>query len=362
MARIVTVYNAERNAITRPQDMAHIRWIKISEALARQGHSVDMASGSLAQRVTGMGVQMAPGLRRVPLSRVRWHDYDVVKTLFHQGFETLCAHGGGDHPFIIAKLGSVVGPEDREGIYFYGEQRREMFETQRDIHLRARYITVLSPPARTLWEETIGTHPGFLLVPGAADGNIPPAGPDPYPPSSSGLRVVFSGNLYNVQPRATRVLSEKLNALGRHLAPHARVFVVGTGDTSQLDPDVVSHLGSVPYERSWDFLHHANVGIVVSAGAFMHNNESTKIYHYLRAGLPMVSESGFPNDHVVTASGLGTVVPNGDMAAMAQHILDAATRFTESERQHAMTFIKEQHSWDVRAEAYRQPLALRPHA
>jgi len=57
-------------------------------------------------------------------------------------------------------------------------------------------------------------------------------------------------------------------------------------------------MGAVSYERSWDYLHHADVGVLVAAGPFMHNNESTKIYHYLRVGLPVVSEAGFPNDPV----------------------------------------------------------------
>jgi len=354
MARIITVYNTERDALTRPRDMAHIRWLKISEALARQGHVVDMASAELRLRVTGTPVPMGANLRRVPLTRVRWEDYDVVKTLFHQGFETLTRLGGDAHPFIVAKLGSVVAPEDREGIYFYGPARDHMFAVQRAIHHRARYITLLSPPARTLWEETIGTHSGFLLVPGAVDDEIPPPGRDPYP-AHDGLRVVFSGNLYDVQDEATRVLSSKLNALGALLAPHGRLYVVGPGDTSRLDRRVVTHLGSVAYRDSWDYLHHAHVGIVVSAGAFMHNNESTKIYHYLRAGLPMVSEAGFPNDHVVHESGLGVVAPNGDMPAMAAAIVQASRH--PWDRDGAVRYIRQHHTWDVRAATYRQMLA-----
>ena len=56
----------------------------------------------------------------------------------------------------------------------------------------------------------------------------------------------------------------------------------------------------------------------------MHNNESTKIYHYPRAGLPVVSESGFPNDNVVRESGLGFIVPAGDMDQLAKKVCEAA--------------------------------------
>lgn len=353
MAKIVTVYNTERDAIRTPRDMAHIRWLKISEALARGGHQVDMASAELGLRITGTPVEMAPNLRRVALARVNWDEYDVVKTLFHQGFETLERYGGAHHSFLIAKLGSVVGPTDMAGIYFYGEQRARMFEVQRAIHERARYVTVLSEPAKALWQQTIGMHAGFLLVPGAADAELPSPGSDPYP-AGPPIRCVFSGNLYDVQPEATQVLSEKLNALGALLAPRGRVYVFGPGDRSKLDRRFVTHLGAVPYRSSWDHMHFATVGVVVSAGTFMHNNESTKIYHYLRAGLPTVSESGFPNDHVVRDSGLGYVVRNGDMKEMARLVIDAAER--RWDREGAQRYILEHHTWDRRAEVYRDVL------
>jgi len=95
---------------------------------------------------------------------------------------------------------------------------------------------------------------------------------------------------------------------------------------------------------------HADVGVVVSAGPFMHNNESTKLYHYLRAGLPTVSESGFPNDHVVRDAGLGAVVANGDMDAMAECVLACAG--AGGERQTAIDYILAHHTWESRMAIY----------
>jgi len=43
MAKIVTVYNA-RHRRFEPADMSYIRWLKVSEALARCGHQVDIAT------------------------------------------------------------------------------------------------------------------------------------------------------------------------------------------------------------------------------------------------------------------------------------------------------------------------------
>ena len=82
----------------------------------------------------------------------------------------------------------------------------------------------------------------------------------------------------------------------------------------------------------------------------MHNNESTKIYHYLRAGLPVVSEAGFPNDNVVAEACLGFVTDNGNLELMAARIEEAAHK--DWDRNHAVTYILNHHTWGKRVEAY----------
>src|SRR6185437_11837680 len=144
MARIVTVFANAREP-WELRDMGHIRWLKISEALARLGHDVDIATNEPRWKSDPSPVSMGPRLRRVPLERVEWRSYGVVKTLFHRGFETLEQYGGARHPFLIAKLGSVVDKQDRPGIYFFGKTREHLFAIQRKIHGAARYVTVLSP-------------------------------------------------------------------------------------------------------------------------------------------------------------------------------------------------------------------------
>ena len=297
---------------------------------------------------------MAPGLRRIPLPSVDWSSYDVVKAVFHRGFQTVEDYGGVDHPFIITKLGSVVGAEDIPGIYFYGEQRERLFALQKKISAASRFVTVLSRQAGDLWHNSVSRDDDLLLVPGGVDRDIPKRGADPYP-SSIKKRCVFAGNIYSrtVQPEAHQVLVEKLNRLGRALREQGtHLFFLGVGDTDTLDSTAVTSIGSVEYEKSWQYLFHASVGIVVSAGDFMHNNESTKIYHYLRAGLPVVCEAGFPNDHVVHEAGLGFVVDDHEMNEMASKAEIAIS--TEWNREHAIKYILENHTWDARTDIYHE--------
>ena len=110
----------------------------------------------------------------------------------------------------------------------------------------------------------------------------------------------------------------------------------------------------MPYHRTWNYLQHADVGIVVSAGPFMHNNESSKIYHYLRAGLPVASEAGFPNDHVVTEAECGLVVDSHDMRTLAEAVVAAAR--TPWDKARAIRYICENHTWAERVKVYDELL------
>lgn len=348
MAKIVTVYRPKGFAL---DDMAGIRWLKISEALARSGHHVDMAI-----RGDAAALPAHPNLRRVHLETVDWNAYDVVKTLFHLGFQVLEKYGGAKHPFIISKLGSVVGQRDMHGIYFYGRTRRNLYATQTRIARVSQYVTLLSPEARLLWHVTHGGRENVLLVPGAVDAAIPPPSRDPYPKSAQ-PRALFAGNIYSKhsQAQANRVLVQKLNALGKALhARGIRLYMLGVGDVSKLDPQYVTYLGAVSYTEAWDYIQLCDVGVVVSAGPFQQNNESTKIYHYLRAGRPVVSEEGFPNDCVVRRAKCGFIVPHSNMEWLAEHVERAHHHAWD--REYAVQYILDHHTWDKRVEVYNRIL------
>jgi glycosyltransferase involved in cell wall biosynthesis len=337
--------------------MGIIRWLRISAALAEFGHEVDVACGRVPWR-PAVEAPGAPRVRVVPLTGRRWSRYDAVKTLFHRGFETLSRFGGGRHPWIVSKLGSVVAERDSPGIFFYGAQRERLYRIQQRIAQSARHVTLLTPSAKTLFSEAHARDHGLLLVPGAAEATIPPPGRDPYPDDGR-PRVVFLGNFYSSHPRsqpeAHRTITAKLNDLGRRLTANGvALYVVGPGEASNLDPEAVGYLGAVTYEESWQYMHHADVGLVVSAGDFMHNNESTKLYYYLRTGLPVVSESGFPNDRIVDEAELGFRVPPGDIDRLAARVREALD--TTWDRERAVNYILENHTWERRADVYHRLL------
>jgi len=344
--RIATVYKRTPLEQSTLHAMDTVRWLKISESLAGLGYSVDMIVNTKAGLCTPRA-----NLRLVPFAQADWSRYHVIKTLFHQGFRTLLEEGVEDHPYIICKLGSVVGRgDDTPGVHFFGEERRSLYETQQKIHRRARYVTILTEASRSLWHQEFADGPPLLLVPTGVDRTIPPPAQNPYPASSERV-AVYIGNIYASTQREVNLLwQERLNTLGALLRKRRiRLFFVGPGRTDRLDDGTVTAVGSIPYDAIWNYHYFAHVGLALAQGPIQHN-ESSKIYQYLRAGLPAVSEDPIPNNYLIEQSGCGLVSPYGDPETLAAMIEAAAHQRWDTDR--AVRYMLEHHTWDKRSDVY----------
>ena len=320
--RVAVVYPKGPVSRATVHAMDRLLWLRVAEGLADVGFTVDLIADGSGDLVSGR-----PTMKTVPWAKVDWSRYDAVKTVFNAGFERLLKAGGASHPFVICKLGSVVGPtDDVPGVHFFGDERRRRWDAQQAIYRHARYVTVLTEPSRSLWETALGRQVPVLLVPTGADRSIPPRGTNPFPTTGDKV-VVYIGNLYGRDQRSINLLwQERLNALGRRLrARGLRLYFVGPGATDQLDPTAVTVIGSVPVDAVWDYQYFADVGIALAQGPVQHN-ESSKLYYYLRTGLPVVSEAPIPNNHVIEEAGCGLIAPYGDDDTLAEMIEAAARR------------------------------------
>jgi hypothetical protein len=354
--RIACVYGREDASRLVVASMSYIRFFRMSEALARRGHEVDIV---LNRRPAPS--RLGARYREVPFQHVDWSRYDVVKTFFHRGFDALVAEGGGAHPFIVSKLGSVVGRDQTPGVHFYGSVRERLLATQERIAETSRVVTVLTRQSAGLWRDTHGPATQLLEVPTGVDAQIPPPGANPY--AALGIRepvALFAGNLYSgaQQREVNAIWQERLTRLGFALRRRGLRFVaMGPGETDRLDPQAVTHLGPIDHERFWDWQHHARVGIVLAQGP-VQDNESSKIYYYLRTALPIACERPVPNASLIPETGHGILVDYDDVPALA----DAAARLAASPplTNGLVDHVIRRHSWDARAALYDGVLAAAP--
>lgn len=330
-----------------------IRFLRMSEALARRGHRVHMVMNG------SMGA-LSPSGGPVEVSRhVRWHDYDVVKTCCHSGFDALALWGGADHPCIVSNLGSVVGSGDEEGVYFYNDVREQLWATQQQVAARSRVVSILTDRSIALWHRMHGHDDRVLFVPTGVDAEIPPAQANPY--AALGIHepvALYAGNIYSrhKQPEVNLFWQARLNRLGRALMRRGiRLVVMGPGATDHLDPAAVTHVGTVDFRDVWQWQWFARVGLVLAQGP-VQDNESSKIYYYLRSGLPVACEAPVPNAWLVSHTGHGAVVDydGDDLTPMADAVASLATTRLSPD---VATYMVRHHSWDLRAAAYATALA-----
>lgn len=355
MIRIATVFSKNTTPHFRAYTMETVRWVRISEALARLGFKVDMIVNDGRNTV-----QKNENLRFVSYQNARWEQYHIIKTLFHEGFQFLLENKVDNHPFIISKLGSVVGKHnDAEGVYFFNRLREELYQVQKKISQKSRYITILTEQSKCLWRREFGQEDNILLVPTGVDRDIPLPSQNPYSTFKEKI-AVFIGNLYNrfTQRKVNLKWQDRLNILGKLLKKRGiRLCLIGRGDIDKLDKDYVTYLGAVENDKIWDYQYFADVGIALAQGRIQHN-ESSKIYYYLRAGLPVVSEEPVPNNNVIREANLGFIVKYNDNKAMVEKIEEAI--YKKWDKQTAIDYILEHHTWDVRVQRYYQIIKEKP--
>ena len=343
--RIATVYKRDVFSRFTPAKMSTIRWLRMSQGLAASGHRVDMIMNGNSP------LHANPNLRSVPFAEVDWNDYDVIKTLFHSGFESLWEEGGASHPFIISKLGSVVGNhDDTDGVYFFNREREQLYTIQERIHERSRYVTLLTNASRRLWMDLFGRSDNLLHVPTGVDREVPAAGENPYKHFGEPI-VIYAGNIYGeTQPEMNIVWQDRLNRVGSLLRKKGiRLCFIGTGRTDRLDRTAVTVMREVDNTEFWDYQRFANVGLVLAQGQTQHN-ESSKLYYYLRTGLPVVSEAPVPNNFLIDATGMGYVADYSDDRMLVDMVQSAIDR--EWPRREGIQYVVKHHSWEQRVETY----------
>jgi len=331
-----------------------IRFVRIAEAFARRGHDVHLVVKGASPHLP-----VSKSVRIVEPSAIRWEDYDVVKASFHGGFEALSVWGGDHHPFIVTNLGSVVGSEDTEGVYFYGDVRERLWKVQQGVAARSRIVSLLTKPNADLFKRMHGDREGLIEVPAGVDAEIPEPGANPY--RAAGITrpvALYAGNIYSRDRQAEVNLfwQERLNALGRKLSDRGiQLVAMGPGATDRLDPSAVIHLGIIDFREFWNWQWHAQVGVALAQGP-VQDNESSKLYYYLRTGLPVVCEGSVPNAWLVTHTQHGAVVPyDTDVTLLADAAASLVARPPDARP--VMQYVLDHHTWDARAASYASTLA-----
>ena len=101
----------------------------------------------------------------------------------------------------------------------------------------------------------------------------------------------------------------------------------------------------------WDYIQAADLGLALAAGPDRFDNDLSKIYYYLRGGVPVVIERPAVQVDLVRELGHGLVFDHGDRAGLAAAATEALAR-PFAERTTVMDYMARNQAWDRRAEVY----------
>ena len=209
------------------------------------------------------------------------------------------------------------------------------------------------------WRDRYGDKQQVLIVPTGCPETLPEEGSNPFPQDKR--IVLFMGSLTAHRfPGALNGLARRLRAA----SPDIEVHFLGknslqhyAGESEPLDPSLLTIHEPVDEEKTWDYVRNAHVGIGLAPSEHSFESELSKIYYYLRGGLPVVTESSVPNTSVIRETGHGGVATYGDLDDLAHTTIAAMKRAPRDEA--VMQHMIDKHSWRARAEVYDAALKAR---
>lgn len=334
--KIAIVYT--KNPLKKIYTMDLIRWYAMSKALAGMGYCVDMVTSEGSE-----SRQICDNVHVVPITDVVWRDYCVVKVCYQRTIEFV-----SKHHFTIVRLARVVGSDATSRDIIHHD---ELLKCQELIATRASALIVNDEVNRERWLNIYGNNVPIYLIPTGCPTHIPEIKMSPF--EKKRPTALYIGHL------SSKRIIKMLNSIGAALTKKGwDLVVVGPNKTSyycdrkyELNREVCKYVGPVTFDDSWAYMQHSDVGIALAPGPYVFENETSKLYFYLRAGLPVACESQISNVDVVMDLKWGRVFEYGDVEDAADVIISLGHRaHLSDDRKMVINNTIEKHSWDRRCQ------------
>ncbi len=311
-----------------------IRMRQMSAGLRRRGMDVEILAPVACEGALENGIPVRHWSALTEAGR-----YDLVKTCYHFSVGQAEAFSGP----MISRIVRVVDKT-------YPERdapcRAELLRAQEIIAGKASAVILNNAENAERWGKFYGHDVPVVLVPTGCPSVIPPAGRNPF---AAGERVViFLGSV------ASQGMLDMLNAAAGKLAGWAVIHLIGAdksalyGIGGKLSTKIIQH-GELPEPLIWDYLRNADMGLALATGPHLFDNDISKIYNYLRAGLPVLAEDRIITNHLISETGHGKIFRFGDGTDLAATCLEMLDTDYKARSAEVMDHMIRLHSWDERA-------------
>ena len=290
--------------------------------------------------------QTPAGVPVYPLDHLAHARYDALKTCYHFSLELI---GDYDGP-VVSRIVRVVDDELPERDMAW---RGRLLACQETIAARSSVVVLNNGENEQRWLARYGktSQASTLLIRTGCPAVIPRKGKNPY---AKGEKVMlFLGSLCSARMVAM------LNALADALRDAARIHHIGRsklhiyddGSTAPLSPLIVRH-GEMPERETWNYVRHACIGLAIAPGPYSFDNDLSKIYGYLRGGLPVLSEERIINNELIAAMGHGQVFAYDDIDDAAGRARRLLRGLPSGGGRRVMASMARAHAWERRVDQY----------
>ncbi len=284
------------------------------------------------------------GLPVLPLEALQGRRaYDLVKTCYHQ---SIFLAEGFEGP-LVARLVRVV--DERHPARDQG-QRDNLLRAQLAISRRAQAVTFNNRENRERWSLLYGRGLPCAIAPTGCPARLPALGPNPF--DRRRPAVIYAGSL------ASSRQVTMLNRVARALEGQAQVHLLGRnksglyGRRRRVSALVKDH-GEKPPREVWTYLRWAAAGLALAAGPEPFDNDSSKVTHYLRAGLPVACEAPILQGPLTQRLGMGRITPYNDTAGLAEALGELLVNPPGPARvRSARTYMARHHGWGDTVQTY----------
>ncbi len=327
-----------KNPFGLPTGIDLVRLRAIAGGLLRRGIQVEVIAPVETKGMLDGAVPVQPVAALADKGR-----YDLVKTSYHFSIRLVDQYEGP----VVSRIVRVVDDRlpERDDPF-----RGTLLECQEIIHRRAVALVLNNTVNEERWRMLYGKEPHAVLIPNGCPAEIPPARHNPF--GTNEPVVLFLGSV--AAPR----MAEIINRAAELLRDTATIHLVGLnkcglyGDEScVLSPLVVDHGEVVQYDV-WDYIQHARLGLALATGPHAFDNDVSKMFDYLRGGLPVLSEEHILTNELVGQTGFGQIFSYGSVEDLVSKAKELLKNSPAERRERVMKFMATEHSWDRRVEAY----------
>lgn len=329
-----------KDPLAPPMGIDLVRLRAIAQGLMRRNVETEIISPIPRPGTIEGGIPV-----RTPEALSEPRRYDVVKTCYHDSIMLVGAYSGPVVSRIVRVLDRDL-PERDEPF------REKLLHCQSLIHARSSALVLNNEENRVRWRSLYGDLPPIRLIPTGCQATLPPATSNPFPQGPP--PILFLGSI--AAPRMVHMLNEAARALEGvariHVVGCNKAWMYGGDPVCLLNPSIAEH-GEKAEPDVWPYILNAAIGLAIATGPHPFDNDVSKIFNYLRGGLPVLSEDPIVNNTLIRQTGLGKTFKYGqadDLVAVARYMLGHPP--SGSTKESAMRLMAEQHSWDRRVEAY----------